>query len=136
MSLIISNMLKSQLSKILWITVGWTFLSVYYVLIVYAGLIDLDDAIVLDLWLYIKGSLMTGIFAGIIGGSVLVFFWEKWLRTKTYGSSLWSMLWTYIVIDFIVEIPGGLFIGSSDADIANLKRENPFFSFRMKVLSQ
>ena len=67
-----------------------------------------------DLWLHIKGSLMTGIIAGIIGGGVVVFFWEKWLRTKKYGSSLWSMLWTYIVIDFIVEIPGGLFVASSE----------------------
>jgi len=124
MSLILSNTLKSQLSKILWITIGWTFIAVYYVLIVYAGLIDVGDASVLDLWLYIKGSLMTGIFAGIIGGSVIVFFWEKWLRTKTYGSSLWSMLWTYIVIDFIVVIPGSLFIGSSELGL-------PFYHARV-----
>ncbi len=124
MSLILSNTLKSQLSKILWITIGWTFIAVYYVLIVYAGLIDLGDASVLDLWLYIKGSLMTGIFAGIIGGSVIVFFWEKWLRTKTYGSSLWSILWTYIVIDFIVVIPGSLFIGSSELGL-------PFYHARV-----
>jgi len=115
MSLILSNTLKSQLYKILWITVGWTFISVYYTLIVYSELFRLErDVSNVDLWLHIKGSLMTGIIAGIIGGGVVVFFWEKWLRTKKYGSSLWSMLWTYIVIDFIVEIPGGLFVGSSE----------------------
>jgi len=115
MSLIISNTLKSQLSKILWITVGWTFISVFYVLIVYAGLIEWErDVSDVDLWLGIKVNLMTGILAGIIGGSLVVFFWEKWLRTKKYGSSLWSILWTYIVINFIVEIPSGLFFGSSE----------------------
>ena len=111
MSLNISNTLKSQISKILWITVGWTFISGFYVLIVYASFIDLDRNISdIDLWLYIKGSLMTGIVAGIIGGSFVVFFWEKWLRTKKYGSSLWSILWTYTVIYFIVGIPSGLFV--------------------------
>ena len=78
MSLILSNTLKSQLSKILWITVGWTFIAVFYVLIVYFGLVDLErDVSDIDLWLHIKGSLMTGIIAGIIGGSVVVFFLGK-----------------------------------------------------------
>ena len=125
MSIIKSNTLKSQLSKILWITVGWTFISVLYVFIVYAQLFKLElYTSDVDLWLHIKGSLMTGIVAGIIGGSLLVFFWEKWLRTKKYGSSLWSMLWTYIVIDFIVEIPGGLFVGSSELGL-------PFYHSRV-----
>ena len=75
MTLIISNTLKSQFYKILWITVGWTFISVYYVFIVYAQLIKLDlYTSDVDLWLHIKGSFMTGIFAGITGGSLLVFF--------------------------------------------------------------
>jgi len=125
MSFNISNTLKSQLSKILWITVGWTFISVFYVFIVYSQLINLElDTSTVDLWLYVKGSFMTGIVAGIIGGSLLVFFWEKWLRTKKYGSSLWSMLWTYIVIDFIVVIPGGLFVASSELGL-------PFYQARV-----
>jgi adenylate cyclase len=115
MSLNISNTLKSRLNKIFWITVAWTFISVYYVLIVYSSLIILErDVSDIELWLYIKGNIMTGLVAGIIGGSLVVFFWEKWLRTKKYGSSLWSILWTFTVINFIVEIPGGLFVVSSE----------------------
>ncbi len=125
MTLIISNTLKSQLYKILWITVGWTFISVLYVFIVYAQLINLDlNTSDVDLWLHIKGSFMTGIFAGISGGSLLVFFWEKWLRTKKYRSSLWSILWTYTIINFIIEIPGGLFVTSSELGL-------PFFHGRV-----
>ena len=125
MSIIKSNTLKSQLSKILWITVGWTFISVFYVFIVYAQIINLEfNASDVDLWLHIKSSLMTGIFAGITGGSLLVFFWEKWLRTKKYRSSLWSILWTYTIINFIIEIPGGLFVASSELGL-------PFFHARV-----
>jgi len=120
-----TNTLKSQISKVLWITVGWTFISVYYVLTLYTSLVyfrgDVQDV---DMWLQIKGMLITGILAGIIGGSLVVFFWEKWLRTKTYGSSLWSILWTYTVINFIIEIPGGLFVGSSELGL-------PFYHARV-----
>jgi adenylate cyclase len=92
---------------------------------VYAQLIHLKlDIYNVDLWLYLKGNFMTGIVAGIIGGSLVVFFWEKWLRTKKYGASLWGILWTYIVVDFIVEIPGGLFIGSTKIDL-------PFYHSRV-----
>ena len=115
MNLVLSNTLKSSLFKILWITVVWTFIAVSYILTIYFSLIsfrgDLQDV---DMWVQIKGTLITGILAGIIGGGLVVFFWEKWLRTKTYGSSLWSIFWTYTVINFIVEIPGSLYVGSSE----------------------
>ncbi|MCP4412678.1 MAG: hypothetical protein GY808_08960, partial [Gammaproteobacteria bacterium] len=99
MSLIISNALKSRLSKIFWITVGWTCIAVSYRLIIYASLFSFgDDVQYVDLGLQIQVTLITGILSGIIGGGLVVFFWEKWLRIKTYGSSLWSIFWTYTVI--------------------------------------
>ncbi len=111
----ISNTLKSQISKVLWITVGWTFIAEFYFFVVYANLISLErDISDLDIWLYMKGSLLTGILAGVIGGSMMVFLWEKWLRTKNYGWCLWSILWTYTVIYFMVGIPTGLFTESGE----------------------
>ena len=121
----ISNTLRSRLSKILWITVVWTFISVSYVLTIYVSLVSFkDDLHNVDIWLQIKGIIITGILAGIIGGGLVVFFWEKWLRTKTYGSSLWSIFWTYTVINFIVEIPAGLYVGSSELGL-------PFYHARV-----
>jgi len=115
MSFHLSNAFKSQISKVLWITVGWTFIAVSYFLIVYAELFHLElDISNIDPWLNLKGYLMQGILAGIIGGSLVVFFWEKWLRTKKYGSSLWSILWTYTILYFIVSIPAGLFVHGGD----------------------
>ncbi len=125
MSLHLSNTFKSQISKILWITVGWTFISVYVVFGVYSNMIDLErDVSDLDLSLYIKGSIMTGILAGITGGSLVVFLWEKWLRSKNYGSSLWSMLWTYTVLYIIIGIPTGLFMKTSELGL-------PFYHSRV-----
>jgi adenylate cyclase len=111
----LSNTLKSQISKIFWITIGWTFIAIFYFFSIYASLIDLErDTSDIDPWLYFKGSLLTGILAGTIGGSIVVFFWEKWLRTKNYGWSLLSMLWTFTVLYLIVGIPTGLFVTSSE----------------------
>jgi len=125
MSLLISNSLRSQVTKIIWITAGWTLISLYVVIGVYSNLIDLErDVSDLDLSLYIKGSLITGILAGITGGSMVVFLWEKWLRSKNYGSSLWSMLWTYTVLYFMVGIPTGLFIESNESGL-------PYFHSRV-----
>ncbi|MBT8386684.1 MAG: hypothetical protein KJO12_04680, partial [Ignavibacteria bacterium] len=65
----------SRLKKIFWITVAWTFISVYYVLIVYSNLIYLErDVSDIELWIYIQGSIMTALVAGIIAGSLVVFF--------------------------------------------------------------
>ena len=115
MTLLLSNTLKSQLYTILWITVAWTFIAVFYFFSVYVSLIGLErDISDIDPWLYFKGSLMTGVLAGLIGGSAMVIFWEKWLRTKTYGRSLMSILWTYTTVYFVVGIPAGLFTASGE----------------------
>ena len=120
----LTNTLKSQISKILWITVSWTFISIFYFFSIYASLIDLNrDVSDIDPWLYFYGSLLTGILAGIIGGSGVVFYWEKWLRTKNYGWSLWSILWTYTVIYFVVGIPSGIFVTSGEVGLPFYHRD-------------
>jgi hypothetical protein len=71
-------MLKSKISKIFWITLGWTLIAVFYFFSIYVSLIDPErDISDLDPWLFFKGSLLTGILTGVIGGSCVVFFWEK-----------------------------------------------------------
>ena len=128
MSLQISNTLKSRLFKVLWITVAWTFIAVSYVLTIYFSMVSFGDEIQdVDILLHLRGILITGIISGIIGGGLVVFFWEKWLRTKTYGSSLWSIFWSYTLINFLVELPGALYVGSTDLGLPFYHREVWFF---------
>ena len=111
----ISNNLKSQLLKIFWITIGWTIISEYTIFLVHANLVGLKiDSSNLPYLLYYKVGLLTGVLAGIVGGSCLVFFWEKWLRTKNYGWSLWSIWWSYTLIFVLVGIPTGLVAESGE----------------------
>ncbi len=58
--------------------------------------------------LFFKVSLVAGVAAGIIGGSILVLVWEKWLRAKNYGWALSNIFWTYILIYYTVTFIGGL----------------------------
>lgn len=119
MPVTLSSTLKSQLFKVFWITLVWIFISVHHVMGVYANILNLKiDTSHIDPWIYIKGSVLTGLLAGLMGGSGVVFFWEKWLRTQTYGWSLLNILWTYTVIYFLVGIPTGLFVNSGELGLS------------------
>ena len=88
-----TNKLKSQLVKIFWITLIWTLISVFQFLRGYFSLKEFScDLKGLEPIFFFKGSILTGILAGLLGGSSIVFIWEKWLRSKNNGVNL-SMLY-------------------------------------------
>lgn len=101
---------KGQIKKVIWITLFWTLFSVFQFLLGYTTLVDFKfDLANLNAISFLKGSIFTGVFAGILGGSLIVFFWENWLRTKSYGWSLLNIFWSYTVLFLLVYILGGLF---------------------------
>ena len=101
---------KGQIEKICWITLFWTLCAVFQFLIGYATLIGFDvDLSGLNPVTFLKGSIFTGIVAGLLGGSLIVFFWENWLRTKSYGWSLLNIFWSYTVLFLLVHILGDLY---------------------------
>jgi len=70
---------------------------------------------------FLKGSIITGVIAGLIGGGILVFFWEKWLRSKSYGYALLNIFWSYTLVFLVVATISGLFFHGSQLNA-------PFFS--------
>ncbi len=91
MDLISSNRLSSPLIKIFWIMVGWTLVALFKLFSGYVTVIDTKfqcEVAGLDIILYLKSTLIAGVGVGVIGGSVVVLVWEKWLRTKSYGWAL------------------------------------------------
>ena len=113
---------NGQIEKIIWITFFWTLFSVFQFLIGYITLIDptfkvdLSNLNPVD---YLKGVLFLGVVSGLLGGSLIVFFWGNWLRTKSYGWSLLNIFWSFTVLYFLVNVLVELFspetqsIGSS-----------------------
>lgn len=105
-----------QLRKILYITIAWTFVSLFNYFIGWAAVVDANfiwdanyDVGKIDHVQGIYISILTSVFAGIIGGGAIVFLWEKWLRSKSYGWTLRSIFISYIIIFNLVTIPIILF---------------------------
>lgn len=96
---------RNQLSKILWITIGWTIVSVLNFLNGYGTLRALDYELPGGQFgLYLQASILTGIIAGLIGGSVTVFLWERWLRAKHYGLALFNIFWSFTITFYFVSV--------------------------------
>lgn len=116
MALIFPNKITSPLIKILWITVGWTLVALFTFFSGYVTITDTKfqcEIAGLDIMPYLNSTLIAGVVVGLIGGSVVVFVWEKWLRTKSYGWALNSIFWSYSLVYFIVSLISSLFFHSS-----------------------
>ena len=101
---------KGQVEKVIWITLFYILFNVFQFLIGYTTLTGFDiDISDLNPVAFLKGSIIIGTVAGLLGGSLIVFFWENWLRTKSYGWSLLNMFWSYTVLFLLVYILGDLF---------------------------
>lgn len=108
--------IRQQLKKVIWITIVWTFISLFNYLIGVAAVMDANyiwdtdyDLGKIDHWHGIYISILIAVLAGITGGSVMVFLWEKWLRSKPYGWTIRSIFLSYIVIFNLVTAPTILF---------------------------
>ncbi|MCB0630232.1 MAG: adenylate/guanylate cyclase domain-containing protein [Saprospiraceae bacterium] len=111
MNLFRSNKIQTQVRKIIWITVAWTLIALFQFFGVYTMIIEmgLRSVVTIDPLIPLKGSILQGLLAGLLGGSGMVFLWEQTLRTKTYGKSLWIILSSFTLIYFLVALPVQLY---------------------------
>ena len=121
---LLSPKLKDQIEKIVWITFFWMIISIFQFLTGYSTLHQFNcDVAELNATTYLLGSIVTGISAGIIGGSFLVIYWKAWLRTMAYGRSLLHIFWTYTVIYLMVSLISGTFLHSTQLDASIVSSE-------------
>ena len=122
--------LKSQLKKIFWITVAWTLFALFQFFSAYSTIVNLDcNMPIQDPMVYFKGSLLTGIAAGIIGGSGIVFLWEKWLRSIPYGKALIAIFLSYTLIYFIVSMITSVYFFSQIMEMSVVQAEVWWMAF-------
>ncbi|NRA51445.1 MAG: adenylate/guanylate cyclase domain-containing protein [Phaeodactylibacter sp.] len=114
--------MKRQLKRVLWITVAWTFVAVLQFLMVYSTVIMFEcPPTNFDLNIYFWSSVITGLNAGLLGGSMMVFGWEKWLRRKSYGVALVDLLSSFVLVYLVVGAINGIYYNAYEKDL-------PFFS--------
>jgi len=110
--------LKTQLLKIGCITICWTIFSVFQFFTGYSAIVHLNcDLGNIEPIVFFKTALFTGVLAGVIGGSSLVFVWEKWLRSKSYGLALTHMFLSFVLIYLLVAIPNGIYFQSQELGV-------------------
>ncbi len=116
--------IRAQLMKIFWVTVLWVLVAIFQFLIGINILLDLglQDETNISFWAGIRGSIFSGLLAGVMGGTVLVLLWERWLRTKPYGWALRNIFLSYTVIWVLVSIPSTMYFQSKQLGI-------PFFHY-------
>ena len=75
--------------KIWVITITWTILSVLQFLIGLDTILEMDsDHSLRHPTDSIYASVILGFMAGFIGGNLLVFFWDRWLRALPLGNAI------------------------------------------------
>ncbi|NOU61545.1 adenylate/guanylate cyclase domain-containing protein [Marinifilum caeruleilacunae] len=110
--------LKAQLLKVFGITIAWTFIAIFQFLTIYAAITSLNlDVTNIDPMIAFKGSVLTGVLAGLLGGSLTVFIWEKWLRTEPYGWTILSIIVSYSVIYYTVHLSVGVYTYSNQFNL-------------------
>ena len=114
-----ANRFINQLRKIFWITFAWTLISVYQFYVGYTSLLDFNcDLGDNDPSIFFYGSILTGLAAGLIGGSGVVLLWEGWLRNKNYGVALFNIFWSYCLIYIVVDLVTDIYHYSSDLGVS------------------
>jgi adenylate cyclase len=126
--------MKNQVEKVIWITMFWILISVFQFLIGYSTLTQLDcDLADMNTSTFLIGSIITGISAGLLGGSFVVFYWQSWLRTMSYGKSLIHIFWTYTLIYMVVAFISGVYFNAAQMGLSILQPELIFIVFARLV---
>jgi adenylate cyclase len=115
---------RSKAEKVLWITLAWTGVSVMQFLTTYAATVQFGmDTSHLEPKRIFVSSILTGAIAGLVGGSTMVFFWEKWLRSKPYSWSILNILWSFTLIYILVAVVGSTSFHSTRLNVSFLHPE-------------
>ncbi len=119
MILISSPRLKSRLVKLFWITSFWILVAFLQFFNGYATIVGFElDTGELNVYGFLLGSLVTGLTAGLLGGGMMVFYWERWLRTLSYSKSLWYIFLSYTFIYFVVAVITQIYVHTNQLGVA------------------
>jgi adenylate cyclase len=111
--------MRSKLTTILLITVAWSFVSLILFLQGYSALLQFDCGLGgYSPYDFLLGALVTSVTAGVIGGLLMVFVWDRWLRTMSYKRALRSIFGTYTVAYFVVDGIAGWYARVTTPELA------------------
>ena len=119
MQTILTRSLKADLLKVFWITIAWICISMFQFFIGFSTLQQMKCVVEHgEPRYYLWGSILSGGFAGILGGSGIVFLWERWLRSLNYGRAVLYIFLSYIIIYATVAAFSGIYFYTIQENIS------------------
>lgn len=105
----------ASLRKILWITLAWILLAVAEFGHMYGTASSVGCPMSADMtWIRFTTALLSGSMAGLIGGTLIVYVFNYWLRNRPYGEALGLILGTFTLVFFGISIISGFFLHSRE----------------------
>lgn len=110
------GLMQSKLITVLWITLGWSLIAVYqfadsYVVLLNEGALGPDY----DVSFYVRSLAVSVVLGGLVGGSAMVFLWERWLRDLNFKLAMMLIVCCYSAI----------YAGLTWISIVSFARESP-----------
>lgn len=107
-----------SLRKILWITLTWILLAVAEFGYIYGTASAMGCPVsASQAWIQFTTALLSGSMAGLIGGALIVYVFNYWLRNRPYGEALLLILATFTLVFFGISIVSGFFLHSRELDL-------------------
>ena len=113
-------MQKSDFLLILKITIFWILVSILQFLVGYGTMIEMGYDFAAqgqDPLVGLRTGLITGLAAGVFGGTLIVLAWEKWLRSVSYSKALVRIFISYTIVFLLVAYISILYFNSSYQDL-------------------
>ena len=110
---------KTDILTISRITLLWIGVSCLQFFVGYATMIEMGyDFAANDQspWVGLRTSLLSGLIAGILGGTMIVLTWKSWLRSLPYGEAILKLFLTFTGIFAIVALGGYTRLSKSGPD--------------------
>ncbi len=129
----ISNILKKKFSTVFWIMVSWTIISMmqlgYEITIIKEYGLEYRWSAPNSFMTYFLINTAAFVLNGFLGGLIVVFFLQYWIRNRSYGFGLLYGVLIYILLFFLMTCLQNYFVINSIWD-----GNTPFYSAYIKGL--
>lgn len=108
----------TAIRTVLWITLAWVLLAVAEFGHTYVAMSALDCPMTpAYARLMLTTAVLSGTMAGLIGGVLIVFLFNRWLRSRPYGEALLRILGSFTLVFFGISIVSGFFLHTQDLSL-------------------
>lgn len=115
---------NASFKKVLWITVIWIIVAVTDFIHSYGLMVNMGCPLPSERFLSLLfTNILSGLLAGLIGGSVIVYYFNHWLRNRSYGEALLRILLSFSILFFGISTVSAFYLNSRELGLPIWRRE-------------